>query len=316
MQSVSATGRWGFIVRLAVTAACLVALAVSVDGPLLWTMMTRLPAAALLAAFALHFGIILLLAWRWRIIVHACGRSVTYDMAIRLTFTATFFNMILPLSVGGDIGRVWLARQAGIDLATGTTVAVLDRLSGVLALAILLGISSLALPTDHLPLELRLAMVLCLPAMLIGLWLLSSLSEFGARQRPWLGWLERVSAKMKSFVHHPAAMRFALLPSLAGHVMAVLVLFVIAKGLGMTLSLNDALLLGPVILLATMLPLSIGGWGLREAAAIVVLSAAGIASEQALAMALMFGVTQLAVSGAGSILYLGWTGLRFGGSRP
>ena len=68
---------------------CLGALALSVDGPLLWTMMKRLSPIALLAAFALHLGIILLLAWRWKIIVHACGRSVTYDMAIGLTFTVS-----------------------------------------------------------------------------------------------------------------------------------------------------------------------------------------------------------------------------------
>ena len=316
MQSGGATGRWGSIARLAVTAACLVALVVSVDGSLLWTMMMRLTPLALLAALGLHLAIILLLAWRWQTIVRACGQSVTFDRATRLTFMATFFNIILPFSVGGDIGRVWLGRQTGIDLATGTTVAILDRVSGLIALAILLGVSSLALPTDHIPIELRLAMVMSLPAMLSGLWLLRYLSNIGAKQRHWLAWLERVSAKMKTFLHQPAALRFALLPSLGGHVIAVLILYLSAQGLGMTLSFNDALLLGPVILMASMLPLSIGGWGLRETAAIVVLSIAGIASEQALAMALIFGITQLMVSGAGSILYLGRTGLRFGGSRP
>ena len=155
-------------------------------------------------------------------------------------------------------------------------------------------------------------MILTLPMILIGLGALILLSHLGAKQ---MLRFRDISASITTFMHHHAAMGVTLLTSLAAHVMAVLIFFVSAHGLGIGFSLIDALLFGPVILLATMLPISLGGWGLREAAAIVVLPVAGVTAEQALAMALMFGLTQLMVSGAGSIFCIGWSGFRFGGSR-
>jgi uncharacterized membrane protein YbhN (UPF0104 family) len=71
----------------------------------------------------------------------------------------------------------------------------------------------------------------------------------------------------------------------------------------------------PVILLATMLPFSIGGWGVREAAAVAVLSLAGISAEAALSLSLIFGLTQVAVSGVGTLLCLAWGGGRLSRAR-
>lgn len=312
MTAGRSTLRWGFVARLAVSVACLAALAVFIDGRALWAMMARLSPVALLVVLALHIVIIVLLAWRWQSIVRTLGPTVRFNVATRLTFATTFFNMILPLSIGGDIGRVWLGRGAGIDLNTGTTVAILDRITGVIALGFLLFVSALLLPSAGLPLEARLVMILLLPMMLVGFWLIAAFSGFGASHWLALDWLCDAATKVKLFIRRPGPLCLAIMQSLVAHLLAVTIVFVSAGGLAITLLFSDALLLVPVIVLATMLPFSIGGWGLREAAAIAVLALAGVSAEGALTLAVIFGISQIVVSGAGTLLYLGWAGLSLG----
>ena len=316
MNAAEKTGWWGVAARLAVTILCGVVLFFAIDVRALWSSLSMLSPLALLAAVLLQISIVLMLGWRWRSIVGAVGQMATFGWAARLTFATTFFNMILPLSIGGDVGRIWFGRQAGVDLRTGLTVAILDRLAGLIGLALLLCVSALLLPTGWLPQEVRLCMVLLFPFMLVGLWLIAAFSGAGVSHWLALQWLGDVATKAKLFVRQPGPLCLAIAQSLAGHVMSVTIVFVCARGLDIQLAFGHALLLVPVILLATMLPFSIGGWGLREASAIMVLSLAGVAAEYALALALILGVTQLIVSGAGTLACFGWARVSLGRVRP
>ena len=308
------TNWWGMAMRLAVTLVCIAILVSLIDLHTLWRNLMVLSSTALLTAVVLQITIVLVLGWRWRSIVAAVGQMATFGWAARLTFATTFFNMILPLSISGDVGRVWLGRQAGVDLRTGLTVAILDRLVGLIGLSLLLCVSAIFLPTGWLPTDVRLCMVLSFPFMLVGLWLVAAFSGAGVSHWLALQWLGDVATKAKLFLHQPGPLCLAVAQSLVGHVMSVGIVFVSAQGLGIPLTFAHALLLVPVILFATMLPFSIGGWGLREAAAIAVLSLAGIPAESALALALIFGLTLLLVSGAGTLACFGWVGVPL--SRP
>ena len=50
------------------------------------------------------------------------------------------------------------------------------------------------------------------------------------------------------------------------------------------------LAIGPVFVLAQVLPISIGGWGVREAAAITLFPMTGIDATSALLVSIMFGI--------------------------
>ena len=311
MESAGRSRHWGFIARLAVTTACLVALACWLDLGSVWAVTAQLSPIALLATLSLHGAIIVLLAWRWQSIAQALNQSVRFSLALRLTFATTFFNLILPLSVGGDVGRIWLGTRAGIDLNTGTTVAILDRVTGLIALGVFLFVSALLLPSPALPWEVRLLMIALLPMMLIGLGAIAACSGFETKRWPALAWLKGTAEKVTRFIRRPDPPCRAIVQSLMAHLGAVGIMFVSAWGLDIPFLFSDALLLVPVVVLATMLPFSIGGWGLREAAAIAVLSLVGITAEQALVLSLIFGFTQLAVSGLGSLAYFAGWGPRF-----
>ena len=64
-----------------------------------------------------------------------------------------------------------------------------------------------------------------------------------------------------------------------------------------------------VIMFAASLPISLGGWGLREMSAVVALQAVGLPSASALLLALLIGVLSIAVVGATAMV------LTIGGSE-
>jgi glycosyltransferase 2 family protein len=64
--------------------------------------LTRLqPAWMALALFFLTIQVAFLAA-RWQKIAAACGAKLAYGSALQLSFIATFFNQVLPSTVGGD----------------------------------------------------------------------------------------------------------------------------------------------------------------------------------------------------------------------
>jgi uncharacterized protein (TIRG00374 family) len=78
-----------------------------------------------------------LLAARWRTIATACGADLPFVSALQLSFIATFFNQVLPSTVGGDGARIWFLARKGAGWARATYSVLIDRIVGVFALALI-----------------------------------------------------------------------------------------------------------------------------------------------------------------------------------
>ena len=89
-----------------------------------------------LAVFLLTAQVVLLAA-RWREIATVCGANLTFNSALQISFIATFFNQVLPSTVGGDGARIWLFARQGAGWATATYSVLIDRIAGVFVLALI-----------------------------------------------------------------------------------------------------------------------------------------------------------------------------------
>ena len=85
---------------------------------------------------------------------------------------------------------------------------------------------------------------------------------------------------------------------------AVLAMYLIARGLEIEVGIMTAVVLLPPVLLLSLLPISVAGWGVREGATVVALSLAGVPSYQSLALSICFGLCALAISLPGGVLWL------------
>ena len=72
--------------------------------------------------------------------------------------------------------------------------------------------------------------------------------------------------------------------------------------LGVALPALAWIALAPLVLAAMLIPVSIGGWGVREGAAAALFPLAGVDASHALAIAILYGLTSLAGSLPGLVL--------------
>jgi hypothetical protein len=95
-----------------------------------------------------------------------------------------------------------------------------------------------------------------------------------------------------------------LLLALANHFLLVLLTMALARGLGIPAGFMEFLVLIPPVLVASVLPLSVAGWGVREGAMIAMLGTIGIGANEALSVSVAFGLVALAGSLPGGIVWL------------
>ena len=263
--------------------------------------------AFLIAAALLLVGMVLA-AWRWRIIVGALGGKFLAKTALFLVWIGMFFNQALPSNLGGDAVRIWMFyRQDGV-LKRAVGSVLLDRVTALVGLAILVMLT--------FPLAAQFiddTTVLVILAFLVGaifigffafLWLDRFMVLFG-RLLPLRFYHSITSLAEDSRIvlaprHYGP---YVLGLSIANQVLMVLVMFVLAQGLSIEVEVSELLVLIPPVILASLLPISFAGWGIREGAMIAMLGTVDVTPENALALSVAFGFLMLILSLPGALVW-------------
>jgi uncharacterized membrane protein YbhN (UPF0104 family) len=221
-------------------------------------------------------------------------------------FIGIFFNQVLPTSFGGDALRMWHAFRAGVRHDAAILGVLLERISGLIGLTLMVaaGVWYLRAALDDS--WLRWALLAALPATLAATALLMALDRVPGRWRRWraLGDFLRVSGDLRRIVLAPRFALPLLALSLVANALPALAVYAFAVGLDLPVSALDCLALVPAAILAMLIPISFAGWGLREAAMVVLFGYIGLAGNAALALSIAFGLALVAASLPGCILWL------------
>ena len=87
--------------------------------------------------------------------------------------------------------------------------------------------------------------------------------------------------------------------SLFIHLSGALALWSVAWGVGLDVPLLACLVLVPPAMLVATLPISLGGWGVREGVLVAAFAMIGISADAALAVSVAFGLLVMASGGVG-----------------
>jgi len=82
-----------------------------------------------------------------------------------------------------------------------------------------------------------------------------------------------------------------------------IIVFYIAHAMQLDITLRDCVLLVPPVILITVVPVSIAGWGVREGAMVVAFGFINVPASAAFAVSILFGLTLAAASLPGSLLW-------------
>ncbi len=258
----------------------------------------------LLAGLAAAVASNVVSALRWRALARWLGADVSVRDATRWYFQAIGLNALLPGAVlGGDLYRAVVLRRAGQATLASSWSVVLDRVSGLWMLCAIGGLGA-ALCADVLAPWLRLPAGAFTLLMLAGTalwlmlpWVLPALLRYGGVR--WLAPL-RAAAERPDFNRQ---MGWQALASAAVQVLSAAALAGGGLALGVQLPLAAwAFAIAPVFLMAA-LPVSVGGWGTREAAAVASLAPFGVAAPAAVGVGVIYGLYQLAQGAMGALAF-------------
>ena len=248
-----------------------------------------------------------LAALRWELLARGLGGSLPFRAALRFVWIGTFFSQVLPGSVGGDIVRMWLYWQRCGNRRVAIHSVALERLVMVLVLLLLVLAVQPGLAARGVPLAIVLSAAIVLTGMVAVLSALLVLARgLLAVHNRWLllRVLLYVAQDMRGvFSNVPRSAALCVL-SVAAHLNIAIAAWLIARALGLDISVADSIVLMPVVVLAATLPISVGGWGVRESAAITLFGLVGVSGPDALALSVLFGLASLVISIPGAILWL------------
>lgn len=248
----------------------------------------------LLAGFSASVAASLVSALRWHALADWLGMNATRRSLIFAYWRGIAASTVLPGGhLGGDALRALHLQRSGHALGSAAVSVALDRLSGLWMLAVIsLGVLALASSLSRLPGGLAaIGAPLAAGGALLALIgpLLAWQVSAAMRSR-----LPRKSAQLLEALHaraRPLRQYFAqLLWSGGVQLLSILAFACGGKAIGLDLPWSLYFIAcGPIFLLAA-LPVSIGGWGTREAAAAVALGLFGAPRELAIAAAILYGL--------------------------
>jgi uncharacterized membrane protein YbhN (UPF0104 family) len=216
-------------------------------------------------------------------------------------------NALLPGAVvGGDVYRAVALRQSGANAVAASASVLLDRLSGLWMLCVLGALGALAsapvlAPWAGVP-AWALAGLAGLAAVLGLVLPWAGMRHLRRRAAPAHRWLAALHTLANQPDTGPRLLHQAL-ASMAVQVLSAAALAAGAWALGVQAAWPAwAFAMTPIFLLAA-LPVSVGGWGTREAAAVLALAPFGVDAAGAVGAALVYGLYGLAQGGAGALAF-------------
>jgi uncharacterized membrane protein YbhN (UPF0104 family) len=242
---------------------------------------------------------------RWRAILTSLGHVLPTATIARALYIGAFFNQVLPSSIGGDAWRIWFCTRSGVPFGVATNSVLIERLVGLLAVLLCFGLTFPLLMTriGDAPVRWLLWLMLagCVAAV-VGL----AVIALAARRLDAVKFLRPLASLglALSAVGRSSQVPLLLWTGVLGQLVAIVGFFLASRSVGAPLSFVDcAVTLAPGLLVA-LIPVSLGGWGVREGAFVVLLGFYGVAPEQGLIVSVLFGLALLAASLPGLALWL------------
>ncbi len=299
--------RLSFIVlRLLVTVSLLWFLASRFDFEHATEIVSRISLLLLAAALAALVASVLVNAVRWQVVLAAEGLSPKLGTLTKLLFVGLFFNQVLPTGVGGDAARAWRYHRLGVPLGAAVQSVLIDRISGYVVI-VATYVASLPTLLRVLPDPGAQAGILTVLAIALAGLLILPLMDFLPAQLmrlPGLAALADLSRSVRRLIFNPGRWTAVLGLSILAVGCVVLAWKLVGDSLNVPLSFATWLVIIPLVSLIQLTPVSLAGWGVREAAMVVILAGFGVSATAALAISVLMGLALIVLGLPGGLIWL------------
>lgn len=226
-------------------------------------------------------------AIKWRLMLGIGGARLEALTTIKCYAAGLFSNLCLPTVVGGDVVRATLAGRATGKLEAVFLGGIADRLIDIFATGLLIMAGGLiagnALPGWQAEL---LIPVMIMIAGAASFFALVMLRRFRSWPRSIRRRVIRILRILQSYLRSPGRTLLALVASVSIQSMFIISNIWLGRSMGIEISNAAWFLTWPLAKLAGMLPISVGGIGVRDATLTALLQGFNVPAAQGLAVSL------------------------------
>lgn len=306
-KTYTAVLKW--VLRLVFSFALLGWLLARTDLSLIWAVASRMPFEIIPLLIALHLLAIVVSTLRWQLLIP----QHNFSLLFRLSLVGQFYSLVVPGQVAGDVVKAYRLGRGHSDAETAAASVLLDKIIGLISL-LLLGMVGLYLSNLHVHSAILIAVTVSLTIILV-FFVLGYINIFVRALRAIYGylesrfhWLRRVVVQLQLFtdawifyLKRPWLLIGSLLMGFGYQLACLLIIFLISASIGVSIELKEWLWVFAFVSVAVLIPLTVGGIGIREGAFVLALGLLGTASEPALAISLTVFGLQVMVATIGFI---------------
>jgi uncharacterized membrane protein YbhN (UPF0104 family) len=262
-----------------------------------------------LAAVAIVLLALVMGAWRWKTLLHRAGVPLGTARLARIYAVSTFSNTFLPTSAGGDFTRALLVTRRGSELRRVIVSVLVDRAGGLVGLLSIAWLA-LAIEPSRVPHGARAVLAWTTLALAVGALAMAVATLRGGRlgrrivpERA-LSMGRDARDVLFAYARDPRLLTAWLLLSVAYQALIALQLVVLGDAIGVELPLATAAVVLALVQIVTLIPISIGGFGLREGSYVVLLGGVSIAASDAALISVLSVATLVVASLPGAYLIM------------
>ena len=302
------------VAKIVVSGGLLWLLLRRVDLGQLWATARTASPAWLAAALGLYLIMCVVSAWRWRILLRAQGVYMSLGRLVTSFLVATFFNNFLPSNIGGDVVRISDTAPAAGSRTLATTVVLIDRGIGLLGLILVAAVGASVTTSvgtaivggaPALWLLLVAALGVAVPVVLAPALVGRVLKPLEALHQDWVrARIDRLTTALGRFREMPGALVLCFVGGIIVQAMLVAFYAAVARGLAIPIALSHLAVLVPLSFIVQMLPLSVNGFGVREATFTLYFARIGLPAEPAFALSFIGAVLVIVFSLSGAAAYV------------
>ena len=254
----------------------------------------------------------MLLTYKWNLLLKVRNKFVSFWRLLAINMIGGFWGLFLPSSLSTDVVRGYYLVKTTSDKAISVTSIFVDRLFALLALLVFVSVA-LLFAGDILK-DLHLGYYIFCFFVLMGLGLIT----FNSKRFATL--LQNFNKKFKDnriiknviklrsavieYNNYPLTLLLSFLLSLLIQLFRVFWYITIAWSFGVHIPMVYYFIFCPLIIVVLMIPVSIGGFGVREGSFVALFTLAGMSLDEAVIISFTSSLIANIATISGGVVYL------------
>ena len=255
--------------------------------------------------------IILIITFKWDILLKTKNLRVSKWKLFRINIISHFWGLFLPSSLSIDIMRGYYLAKNGSGKKISASVIIIDRILGILSIltTAIIGLIFARSTFSEFNIYLYILVIFVptitilailfsnLPIKLLNLVSSEKYSDIFAK-------IKKTLLILNEFKQFPKALFYTYSLSVLVQLVRIINAFIISEAYSTGISITYFIVLVPIIMIIVMIPVSVGGIGVREGGFVAFFTLVGLSAEHGALISATSSLVMTIVALIGGIVFL------------